>query len=409
MKGGLFVPKDKETEAFLEYCGKGIISEIGSGGYSRVLKIEIPDTSTLKHKFTNMRYNNYKTDCKYLCLKFCIVSDRKSYSAGVRAVTADDFANEINIQTDIFFKTITYLQPLCPGIVFTDILDGTKHKAILETFLNTFSNETDVIQMITFVLGPKPTGQTYANEPKLGIICMEMLNSEPLYDMINKPEIKKYPNLVNNILNASRYVLLKLALDTGYNHADFHKDNILIAENDSYFDNPNFKYQPIILDFGRTIKIPPNVLREIKTLVNEKNYVDALGYLCDTKTSNEFVSDSEHNAVYGWVCGSYRYGNTCKPKGLVRSLSCDQPDINEKIDAFFALSEAAIDKNITVFNEKHAAQPDIYPLLPISNQLKNNLFSGFFGGKRNRRNKKRYKINKSKKRKSKTRTKTRRI
>ena len=73
--------------------------------------------------------------------------------------------------------------------------------------------------------------------------------------------------------------------------------------------------------------------------------------------------------------------------------------VNEKIDELFIAHETAIDALVNTFNAKHDAEPDKYPLLPLSNNVKNSMFPGYFpttkGGK-NRKGKKSRKNRKSK-------------
>ena len=75
---------------------------------------------------------------------------------------------------------------------------------------------------------------------------------------------------------------------------------------------------------------------------------------------------------------------------------------NEFIEKLFVRREKAIDNNILIMDKLHNNSPDQYPLLPISSNIKDKLFSGIIGGKKKEKNRKtrRYikKYNKTKKR-----------
>jgi hypothetical protein len=246
-------------------------------------------------------------------------------------------------------------------------------------------------------------------------------------DKIDK-DIQEINNKLANLNNICRYALLKLALDTEYSQNDFHKSNIMIMNDPSYFHSPGYENRPVLIDFGRAVKIPPNTMKEIRKLVEDFNYSEALKKLCDSN----FAHDTIHNIAnakkyYGWVCGDYNMSDTNyddyinkmtkvykkntkheimkhipKPKAL---LFLDIMYINK----LFSLRENAIDINISIMNKLHDETPNKYPLLPVSNQIKNSLYNGMIGGfhNRKRRNaKKNTKTNIKKTRKQKKTNKT---
>jgi hypothetical protein len=133
-----------------------------------------------------------------------------------------------------------------------------------------------------------------------GIIAMEYANNTKiLYDL--SPNVRPNSNY-ELYVNMSLYLLLELALKTGYSHADFHMSNIMINRSAvDYFDGIPGK--PIIIDFGFSVKIPDPVLEEMRVLCYEHNYTEALRILCTVDRSDE---DRIHNypKYYGWVCGT---------------------------------------------------------------------------------------------------------
>jgi hypothetical protein len=81
-------------------------------------------------------------------------------------------------------------------------------------------------------------------------------------------------------------------------------------------------------------------------------------------------------------------------------MALEQYD-NEQIDKLFELRETAIDENVDAMKVLHDSEPNVYPLLPVANQLKNQLYNGMIGGRRRKRNNnkktKRRQTNKNKK------------
>jgi hypothetical protein len=176
------------------------------------------------------------------------------------------------------------------------------------------------------------------------------------------------------LVNMCLYLLLKLAIDTGYTHSDFHIANLMMDLNDStYFDGLSGK--PSLIDFGFTQKLYPEIFNTIKTKCNAKQYTEALKELCNIKRPDGAdMNDDEGN--YGWVCGSY---------DIIReTYVLDFPsNTNEQISLLFERREKAIDKTVKEFDEKHKIDSSI-PLLPLSNEAKNNMFSGLIGGRKNK-------------------------
>ena len=196
----------------------------------------------------------------------------------------------------------------------------------------------------------------------------------------------------NDFSNIGRYALLNLALTTGYTHGDFHRGNILICDSTSYFNGVN--YRPIVIDFGRSTKLPPDKFNQLKTFVSNHDYISALKILCH---SNEFVQNIAYSEFfYGWVCGDYDLNDEAYENNKIDNVDNyawngipEKPPalpetINAEIDVLFQAREIAIDANIETMILAHEQDRIKYPLLPVSNQIKNKLFSGLIGGKRKR-------------------------
>ena len=414
-KGGILIDS-KDDEAFSHFIQNSTFSFLSNGTFGLTVKANLKPgvESKYRHIESSTRYD-YGDEVRTIIIKLGFIHDaskgerasivRISQVNNFETVELQTFKNEVNIQTDIFFKTFNYMQPLCPSIIYAEIIKDFSEKINILNLLRKAENL------------PFPVENNIIFNDNVSIIVMEMIhNSIPLSNYIyeinqNINKLKKYikdiqkenndDNLqqiniaMNNINgekrkkeiveNISRYALLKLAIDTGYNHSDFHKGNILIQYDDTYFKNIN--KSPILLDFGRTTKLNLDILNSIKQKVEQKNYIGALTELCKPFNSELQHTKFENASYFDWVCGDY--------EGLNGDIKKRLPDtVNIRIDELFKLRELAIDENIQKMNKLHDSEPSKYPLLPLSNSIKNNLYNGMIGGKRKIKRKRKTKKNK---------------
>lgn len=412
-KGGLLLPyknKEKSREIFSEFIQNAeSIGYISKGTYGIILKANLGQ-NTISNNYSQIRPDeDYGKPVSSILIKICIIADKDyTFKIGPRphdtisTVKSSNFQNEINIQTDIYLKTIHDLQPLCPGIVYANILRGDHISPIADKILEKLKDKKDRMQPILSILFDKIKNDKNLG---LGIIGMEFMeNSNILHDFN-----------MDGAYNISRYALLRLALDTGYNHNDFHKGNIMLEENKTYFNN--ISKRPILIDFGRATKIPPEIMKLIETEVAKNNYIEALKYLCHYKTANEFTKDPEYNSFYGWVCGDYNVNDDTYLDEFVKHLSDEQKNkshdlnifekniikhklrnkdyvvfddmINAQMEYLFEMRKEAIKINAEKMKSLHNKEAHKYPLLPVPNNIKNYLYEGMiteqmFGGKKKR-------------------------
>jgi len=371
------------------------VEEISHGSYGIVLLLTLRDDIDIRNEnnfYKQMVPNeNYGKVVKKLLIKMQVVNEEKfkikigNYT--ITTVKNQDIKDEINTQTDIFFTTLNYMQPLCPSIIYADIITEYKEKM----------NMMGLLQKAEFVVNVNDILRTKCG---IGIIVMEMINnSKPLYKYINEKE-EEIPPIIQVIYddntdqttknnkeielqtirkqislfkNMARYALLKLALDTGYNHNDFHMANILIQDDDTYFKD--MKYSPILIDFGRTTKLNFTMFYNIKfKVLVQKDYIGALSYLCQPYNSSGLLHTypkfSDH---FGWICGHYG--------GMMPGYKLGE-SVNKEIGELFASREKSIDENVIIMRDLYNKAPNEYPLLPLSNKIKNNLYNGMIGGKK---------------------------
>ena len=181
-----------------------------------------------------------------------------------------------------------------------------------------------------------------------------------------------------------RLQIIKLALETGYSQNDFHPSNLLIDTSYSgYYTGLPGKV--IIIDFGYATKIPIPILEMIKYNISNGRYKSALVRLYSLSRSDG-VQLRGWPDYYGMIPDEfdYTYNFLSEKDKRNGNRSTQTPRaLNEVLDDLSRRIDLQIDRRIEEFNVKHAEQPDKYPLLPVSNAIKNKLFSGIIqGGKR---------------------------
>ena len=386
--GGIYVPS--QDNKILKnninwFINNSRLAIITSGGSGVIISVTLTEDKKKLTPFLSLNFESYKQPVTTLLMKLCVVFDDENKSEEYNNLTKEaqkkfkvghvlknEFIDEINIQTDIYLKTIEYLQPICPAIVYAGIYGDVK-------------NSLDLDLKLLNRLGLKPS---LTSSPTIGCIFMEFAEGymtwhEYLTDyerFDESDDVKIFRNIYMYLL---MYMLLELALKTGYTHGDHHLYNFMINNTtinsiDNVYmegveDMETMKGRPLIIDFGRTTKIPATEMAEIKRLCSEHNYNDALQMLCKKPVANEYVSDPKYSQ-YRWVCGIPNDNQTTTIEVIT--------ELNEKITNLFQARERQIDINVSKMNELHYK----YPLLPLSNAEKNKLFGGLIGGFRKRRN-----------------------
>lgn len=399
-KGGHLLPKNGQ-ELFMEYFNNSKIKYISKGtdGIICVLRLKEDVKLSEHYKLLSPDENYGKPLKEHILMKIVAIEpDKNRYGDRflIDPSTEKEFQNEVNVQTDIFLKTVTYLQPLCPGIVYADII---KNKEDIVNILKYMENNETILYGGFF----EPDISAYSIYksffPDSGkIIHMGIIGMQYLSRSVAKTLYNDYSPININI---GRFALLQLALQTGYTQNDFHTNNIMLIKDDNYFDDES-KKRPMIIDFGRSIKIPPDVMKEIIEHVDKKEYTKALTLLCDKRIKNSFVTDIQYSQ-YGWICGDYNMSSEDYKKEIETrvkekrqpinpknfdSIAAEIPkpkphdeSINEVIQGLFEQRENAIDNVIKKMDQLHRENKE-YPLLPISNEIKNKLYNGMIGGGR---------------------------
>lgn len=239
--------------------------------------------ATLKNNLKEYPYemydaNHYGKSVKCILIKLMFLTDNnnnytykfdnnKKYTESV-----ENFKKEVKIQTEIFLKTVDYLEPLCPAPVYSEILNEDNKNDEINRFIEKTKNSDDKkllenIKNIKF--------------PFLGILAMEIADDyKPFADF----SIYSYNYI--KFENMAKLQILNMALNTGYYQNDLHLNNILVNPKYTgmYQDIPG---KVIIIDFGLAIKIDKKLLKIIAKYYENYEYQEALNILLKFFHSND--------------------------------------------------------------------------------------------------------------------------
>lgn len=370
MKGGsgIFIDANNET-AFLNFMNNSRFEFLrnGSNGTAFIATLNPNQPSEYKHLDASL----FGTPVRKLIIKLimltpAVFSKKKMQTAPgsyLSAMKQHAFPDEVNIQTEIFLKTMNYLRPLCPAIVYADEFPKSNYlniQIIDDSIRNAAKNEVLVLML-------KLRQFFIDNNNDYGIIAMEYADgylpiANALVQIPNFSVNQDSVLLVKNVFNKIRLHLIDLAIETGYTHGDFHQANLLLNNNSNtmYEGNPG---DIMLIDFGYAIKIDIDKLEEIKTLYKEKKYSKILIILCNIpRAIDGYVIANPKSRQYAYMCGTFSDDESIL--------------IDNAIDELITRKNQSIDKLIQTFHSKSASDRALYPLLPLSNRIKNKMYSG---------------------------------
>jgi len=365
-KGGLQINNLTAKDAFEHFISNSKISLLSNGsfGLTFVAKLNPGVQTNYKH----LLWYKFDEPVDIILFKLCClynkdagepyeeiditINNKQRY---LGCVDVKEFEKEVNIQTDIYFKSLSYLQPYCPGIVYANKYTlNSNTQNLLNIIANNMTNEsnTKLIKSIQSAF----IGKDFSG---IGLIGMEFL--EGYNTLYRQKQLTPKMDIYNSLV--AIYLLIKVAVDTGYTHGDFHENNILINVNDTgYFHQANlnnvFFGTPMLIDFGLSKKISPENQKDIKDFYEKKDWQSIMVMLCNLGRSDGL--NLYKYEVYDWICLNLNF-----PKNVMVAL-----------DFLFKQREKQIDSIVKIFNKLHDTLSSTYPLLPISNSIKNKLYSG---------------------------------
>lgn len=355
--GGTGILLNDTSDAAFDFFMKNSTFRLMSYG-SNGITIVVTLKTGLNSPYKSMDSNTYGSPINSIIVKLIINSvipttfeidvDRE-----LTSTLLNNVVNELNIQTDIALKTSDYLEPICPSpIYFSESISVELLTIILNNIVDSDSYNVTILtecinKMIQFL------GHLDITKG-ISVIGMEMAKEcKTLFSL----EDKSPRNLKQLYFHMTAYIIIKLAIDTGYAHGDYHKGNIMInPSKQNYFYG--LTGAPLLIDFGYTTKIQPDKMSIIKDHYKNKEYTKLLEEISMIPRSDgENLRRDDWRMFYGYL---YREFN---------------PDTNNKIDRLFMLREEAIQNTVTRFEELHASDPTI-PLLPLPKKMRDKMYSG---------------------------------
>ena len=311
--------------------------------------------------YTSMDPTTYGNPINRIIIKFIITSVipttfKINKDIKLRSTSLNEVIDETNIQTNVALKTMNYLEPICPCPLYFNGKFSHEHliNLIKPRILNDGStNQNTLKQFIDTIadfIRPDVSNNRYKS---ITVIGMEFAEGyTPLYSLKRDPNYEQYVLMV-------AYMLIKLAVETGYAHGDYHNSNVMInTTKTNYFDGK--QGAPLLIDYGLATKIQLPLLNTIKEHYNKNKYTKILEILYKQIPRKDGLDLPSYPDHYGYIY----------------NLAVSIPTGNYKIDELFKKRDRSIQNTIRQFEGLHTSDPSKYPLLPLPNSIKNKMYSG---------------------------------
>jgi hypothetical protein len=284
--------KEEDLDIFLQDCR---ISYLSSGAFGVVFLVE-SDTSPYVSIRDDKQINK-------MIIKMCGISDHtfpltatiggKSYT--VKTITEKSFEREIEIQTEVFFRTCDYIDPICPCIIHTEVkhadYDPVTRQRLAPMLAHLLSkSEPDTAEhiLLHFFLHQITSGTL----SKYGMICMEYADGFETLHRLKKTESKE---TITQLESIARMKLIEMTFKTTYTHSDFHDGNILCKL--------GLKPQVTLIDFGLCNRLNDEQWKTLKEEWDSHSYYDALESIFYPLRYDSYDLRNRMDE-YGWLLGT---------------------------------------------------------------------------------------------------------
>jgi hypothetical protein len=288
MKGGVFA-KEEDLDIFLQNCK---ISYLSSGAYGIVFLVE-SDTSPYVSVRDDRPINK-------MIIKLCAINNHGTHSIGsakytVKTVSEKSFEREIEIQTEVFFRTCDYLDPICPCIIHSEVkgadFDPVKRQRFAPRLSHLLSKtQQDSVEHILLKLfvDQITTGRLF----EYGLICMEYADGFNTLYRLKQTESKE---TIEKLESIARQKLIEMSFKTQYTHSDFHHGNILCKL--------GVKPQVLLIDFGLCNRLNDEQWKTLKEEWYSHRYYDALESIFYPLRYDTYDLRNRMDQ-YGWLLGT---------------------------------------------------------------------------------------------------------
>lgn len=272
-KGGVFT-KQNHRESFLfflENCNVSVLSLSSLNGLVLLLTLNDGVVSPYS-SFSNYHFGE---PIRKICIKIIILGDNAGswfvkYNKKVMVKQfsiLSKFNDEVNIQKKINTQTSDQLEPVCPKIIFHDIVFKDEFEKSVMMLLMKNTTDTFLIDIYNSIIDLPSMNK------KIGYIVMELLGDKDQFcsiDTITKQlpyavDLDWKPDIYDN--NMARLEYLRVAT-CGYLHSDPHKGNFY--ESRDYIGYyRNFHRKVILIDFDSVISLKKS---EVDSLTRKYRY-----------------------------------------------------------------------------------------------------------------------------------------
>jgi len=240
MEGGAIL-HDIPSEQYLQFLfNNPVIEFIGNGVYSNTFILTLPEPNIIVGFYPGKSLSDY-TEINKVLVKIVPVIDREQTSyISTRTygniVEKYIFLDEVKKQLDIYEKTNINLEPLCPKVLHSLVMD--------------YEN-TEEIEKIDILIKVDTHTKEYNTH---GIIFMEYIDGS----ITQNRALKKYSENIQMIdmIHISFMYEYKRLINAGYIHADLHTENVLFVPKYTYSNRCKFRL--VFIDFMMALSILPD-------------------------------------------------------------------------------------------------------------------------------------------------------
>jgi len=284
--------KEEDLDIFLQDCK---ISYLGSGAFGVVFLVE-SKTSPYVSMRNDERINKMIIKlCGVSNHTFALTSTIKGKGHTLKTVTERSFEREIEIQTEVFFRTCEYLNPICPCIIHSEVkhadFDAVNRRRLAPRLAHLLSkSEPDTLEnsLLHFFLQQITSGTL----SMYGLICMEYADGFHTLYRLKQTEPKE---IIEEFESITRQKLIEMTLKTSYTHSDFHDGNILCKKG----TNP----QVMLIDFGLCNRLNDEEWKTLKEEWDSHRYYDALESIFYSLRYDNYDLRNDMEE-YGWLLGT---------------------------------------------------------------------------------------------------------
>jgi hypothetical protein len=348
-----------DKDAFHHFLNNSTSKYFKQGANGVTFKLTLNPTIT--SNYLSLDASNYSQPVTTMLVKVCFLSPIEQFleinNNQLRTSQKSDFYEEVNIQTDAYLKTMQYLQPITPAIVYAEILDATN------PILNMLNiPDISFVELTTgnLVSVNKDSMKMLTNSGiQIGVIAMEIMK-----DPVSLHSCTQDKAMYDSYYIKACHSLIEFVMQTGYNHGDFHGANMLLDINvTDYYKNRRGVVK--IIDFGYAEKLPRAKYQILKQMYQKKEYVRFLNSLCAIRRKDNYNMHDYDLYLYTCLIKSPLTGTNITNK--------EKAKLNEQIAGLYEAREIAISELTSSFTAKH---------LPLGNAEKNKMYSGYIHNKR---------------------------